>query len=195
MITFEVKNKDMKEWFPETYNIFLDELRSSYSTCANKPEENISWMISWGFFGKKAKTQEEAEEIAIAYSNKLKLVYEDRVAVDMSKIRISVSMKAGYYIRVDRSFDTVMPKYITELSNEVLKITMLMEQEILQDPIVMESLKEFEDLLVPNDEGNDIPAAQKAPLSMDDILDKISEHGIASLSSGEKKFLDKMSRG
>jgi len=198
MITFEVKNKDMKEWFPETYNTFLEELRNSRSTYSDKPEEKINWMISWGFFSKKAKTEEEAIQKDIDYAEKLKLVYEERVKADLPKIKINVSMKAGFYIRFDRSFDLEIPKYINELSHEVLKITMLMEQEILQDPIVKESLREFEHLLAPledEEDENGVPVEQQAPLAMDDILDKISEFGIESLSSGEKKFLDRKSRG
>ena len=118
-------------------------------------------------------------------------------------------MKAGYYIRTDRSLDKEIPEYITDMFYEVMKVTMLQEQLILKDPVVMESLEEFKYLLdemMENleslgleieglEEFKQQKKTKEQPLNMDDILDKISETGMQSLNAKELKFLEKMSRG
>lgn len=204
MVQFEIKSEKMKEWFPETYKIFLEELKNSKSACNNKKEEDIKWEISWGFFSAKAKTEEEAVLKQIDYDKKLKLVYDERCKADLPKLRISIFMKAGYRIIGDRSFDKGIPQYIIDMFYEVMKITMLQEQIILKDPVVMESLEEFVHLLqdLMDELGIQIEGTEdftkrhkEEPLSMDDILDKISESGMQSLSARELKFLEKQSRG
>ena len=207
MIELPVKHEEIKQWLPETYKVFIEELRNSKSRYHRKSEEDILWAVSWGPFIKKAKTDEERAENENNYKEViLRLPYEDRVANDLSKIRINVTMKAGNYIRVDRAFDTEIPKFIIDMTQEVLKITMLQEQKIINDPAVKESLKEFEYLLEELDNktneflemlggsGSDLPKPKEHPLNMDDILDKINETGMGSLNAKELKFLEKMSR-
>lgn len=209
MIPFAVKVDEMKAWFPKTYKSFIKELRKSKSLSSDKPEDEIEWMVSWGFFSKKAKTEEEAIQKQIDYDNKLKLVYKERCKADIPKIRINISMKAGYRITTDRSIEKNIPEFIIDMSYEVLKITMLQEQLTLNDPTVMESLAEFQHLMddildeikemgleIPEDMEGIIPKSSKnTSLNMDEILDKISENGMSSLSAKELKFLEKMSKG
>ena len=187
-----VKIEEIREWLPETYKMFIDDLRNSKSKSANKPEEKIHWMLSWGFFGKKSKDDE-------AYLQKLKdkttLTFTERLNADLPKIKITVFMKAGeHYLRVDRAIDPT-PQFIIDFTTDVLKIQMLKEQEEVNNPEVRESLREFEYLLdeLQEVDGEGKPVAKKA-LRMDDVLDKIGEFGIGSLTIKEKEFLDKMSR-
>jgi hypothetical protein len=209
MVPVELSAEKMKEWFPKTYASFIKDLRNSSSKSGGKSEDKISWMISWGVFGSKTKDEAHAIQKQIDYDNKLKLPYEERCAVDLEKLRIHVSMKAGYYIRTDRSLDKEIPEYITDMFYEVMKVTMLQEQLILKDPVVMESLEEFKYLLdemMENleslgleieglEEFKQQKKTKEQPLNMDDILDKISETGMQSLNAKELKFLEKMSRG
>lgn len=205
MVQLEVKPEQVKEWFPVSYKTFLEELRNSKSKFADKAEEKIEWMISWGIYRTKAKNEEEQIQKDMDYENKLKLPYEERCAADLPKIRINISMKSGFYIRTDRSFDKEVPQYIIDMFYEVMKVTMLQEQMFLNDPVVMESLAEFQHLLdemlenMESDleglEGISIKKKAEPQLNMDDILDKISESGMQSLTAKELKFLEKMSRG
>ena len=186
------KIEEIREWLPETYRMFIDDLRNSKSGSANKPEEKILWMISWGFYGKKSKDEESYIQ---KLRDKTSLVFQERLALDLPKIKITVSMKAGeHYVRVDRAIDPT-PQFIIDFTTDVLKITMLKEQEEINNPEVRESLREFEHLL---DELQEVDGngkkIEKKPLHMDDVLDKIGEFGIGSLTIKEKEFLDQMSR-
>lgn len=205
MIQFEAKTEDIQNWFPETYKIFLEELRNSKSIYSQ--EEKLEWIITWGFYRTKGKTEEEKIAKDDEYMEKLKLPYEDRVIVDLSKIKIDISLKAGKYVRSDRSFD-ITPKYIIDMAYEVLKVTMIKEQFYLNDPVVLKSLETFQELIDSvkemMEEATQMFEAQLDVLTpkrksvvsydMDDILDKISEKGISSLSPGELQFLEKMSK-
>jgi len=204
MVQFEIENDKMKEWFPITYETFIEELRNSKSKSSDKKEDKIQWMLSWGVFRTKAKNQIEQEKKDKEFEEKLHLTYDERCEADLPKIRITVTMKAGYRIVSDRSLDETIPDFIEDMFFEVMKITMLQEQMIVNDPIVLESLEEFKHLLDDileemAEEGEDIDiirnVKKETPLSMDDILDKISESGMQSLTAKELKFLEKMSRG
>ena len=204
MVQFEIENDKMKEWFPITYETFIEELRNSKSKSSDKKEDKIQWILSWGIFRTKAKNQIEQEQKDKEFEEKLHLTYDERCEADLPKIRITVTMKAGYRIVSDRSLDETIPDFIEDMFFEVMKITMLQEQMIVNDPVVLESLEEFKHLLDDileemAEEGEDIDiirnVKKETPLSMDDILYKISESGMQSLTAKELKFLEKMSRG
>ena len=195
MVKFAVKNEDIKQWLPETYNSFIEDLRKSKSSSANKAEDKIRWAVEWGFFGKKTGSKEELIE---KLEKKFKLTFDERVAEDTPKIKVTVFMEVGHYVRVDSSIDKEIPKFIKEMSVEVIKIMMLQEQKEVNDPVVKASLKEFEHLLdeihVMDEKGQVVPK-KEAPLNMDEVLDKINDTGMGSLTPRELKFLEKMSRG
>ena len=209
MIQIELTGEKMKEWFPETYKSFLEDYYSSNRQVVKKKftpkaEEDIEWMVSYSVNIPKAKTDEEAIQNQINYENKLRLPYEERCKSDLSKLKVDCHMYAGYYGRTDRSFDKEIPKYIIDLFYEVTKITMLQEQIFVNDPVVLDSLKDFQHLLqqLMEDMGIELEGTEQfeqkykdVPLDMDEILDKISANGVESLTAKELKFLDKMSRG
>jgi hypothetical protein len=219
MVQFPLKPEEVKEWFPETYKAFIDELRNSKSSSNDKSEEKIEWGISWAFFRKKSKTEEEKVLADMEFEQKMHLTYEERCKVDLPKIRISLSMKAGNYIRTDRSIDKDIPKYVVDMHYETMKITMLQEQMMINDPVVLESLAPFKHLLdeliqemgitpeMMESLGDKLPgfsslqssapnaiSPRETPLNMDEILDKINETGIQSLTAKELKFLEQMSK-
>lgn len=205
MVQFKATKEQISEWFPETYNSFISELRNSKSTSSDKPDDKIDWYVSWGFFGKKAKDEAEAIQKEIDYEAKLHLIYDERCEADLPKIRISIGMKAGNRTSADRVIEQTIPDFIIEMAYEVIKITMLQEQMIINDPIVQESLAPFQHLLdgileemremgLDMEEGN-IKKRVEVPMNMDDILDKINDGGMSSLSAKELKYLEKMSKG
>lgn len=237
MVQFQVKHEEIKEWLPETYKSFMEELRASKSYSAKKREDKIKWFVSWGYMGKKAKTEEEQIQKQIDYEAKMHLTYEERLKEDTPKISVYIYMKAGFYERSDKSIDVNVPQYVVDMSQQILKQKMLKEQIFVQDPAVQDSIKEWKYMLrdiIELDDNDDpildakgrpipvnpfemdeetglpkidpetgMPVMKKkkngevkvaeAPLSMDDILDKINETGMASLSSRELEFLEKMS--
>jgi len=240
-VEFPAKHEEVKEWLPETFNSFMEELRSSKTKSAKKREDKIKWFVSWSFLSKKPKTEEEKIEKQMYMESKTHLTYDERVKEDLPKIKMTVYMKAGFYERSDRSLDKEVPKIVIDMAHEIIKITMLKEQIFVNDENVKESIKEWKYLLrdiVELDENDDpildengkpmpvlpfevdknglpkinpetgMPIMRKkkgtgdnekkekeTPLTMDDILDKINDSGMSSLSARELQFLEKMSHG
>ncbi len=147
MIQFAVKSEEIKEWLPETYKFFIEELRNSKSSSSKKKEDKIKWFVSWGVFGKKAKTDEEIVKKDMAFEEKTHMTYDERLKIDSSQISVYVYMKAGYYEKSDKYYDVTVPKYILDMHKEVLKQTMLKEQIFVNDPVVKESIKEWKHML------------------------------------------------
>ena len=187
MIVFKATFEDIAKWFPEESGQFIQELRDSSSKNSKFKAEKTDWIVSWGFFVKKAKSEEEQTAQRDLFMNKLKMVYSERVEVELPKIRINLSMKAGQYLRGDKVYSET-PDFITQMAREVVKVMMWEEQKQLQDPIVLESLEEFKHLFEESEPS-------ETPLDLDTILDKINTTGMSSLTGEELKFLEKMSKG
>lgn len=203
MIQFEAKNEQVKEWFPDTYKVFLDELRNSKSSYSDKEEDKFQWVVSLGLFRTKAKTEEEQALNDEAYLSKFTLPYDERCAIDLKKLRVSISMKAGYYYRTDRIFEEETPEPIVSIFHDVMKIMMINEQMLENNPVVLKSLEGFsleeemknlaETLGIEVETQQTFQEAEEeTPLDVDDILDKINESGVESLTARELTFLDKM---
>ncbi len=196
MIDYDISIKGMKELFPVTYKNFLEELRNSKSKHASKVENRIKWIFCWGVYYKEPFSEKEIEKEELEHSKDVKLIYEKRYKKELRHLKLDVSIIAGSYVKTDESFDPI-PSFVIELFSQLLKITMLKEQEVEQDPIVMESLKEFEylldDVIEYDIDGNII---DKKELNIDEILDKISKskNGIKSLTAKEIKFLNEKSK-
>ena len=190
MITFKITQDQIKNWFPITYQNSIDELRSSKSSSNDTSEDKIEWFLTWGFFVKKATTEEEKEKQKENYLKKMEMVYEDRVLIEMPKIRCSINMKAGYYYKMDRAVETTIPTYIEDMAKEVTKYMMFQEQQYIGNQEVMNSIKEFSDSMM---QSLSNPGDEKS-LELNDILDKINEKGIESLSAVEMEYLNKMSK-
>jgi hypothetical protein len=192
MVVFKLNQDQVRDWFPKTYQSFIDELRCSQSTSNDVPEEKLEWGMNWGFFVKKAVTQEEKNIQMENYTQKMNLIYEDRIQLEMPRIRCSLSLKAGYYHRIDRVLDLEVPDFVKDMAKEIVKFMMIQEQHFVGNPEVFESIREFYESLVENMEMDN--QLDNPHLNMDDILDKISEKGMSSLSPRELEYLEKMSK-
>ncbi len=193
MITFKLKQDQAKDWFPETYQNFIDELRNSKSLSKDILEEKLEWDLTWGFFVKKAITEEEKLEQKDNYIRKMDLIYDDRVKLEMPRIRCSLNLKAGYYYKMDRVVETSTPDFVLDMAREVVKYMMIQEQQYVGNPEVLESIREFYESLMKNIGLDD--QLDGYNLNMDDILDKINDKGMSSLSPRELEYLEKMSKG
>jgi len=94
-------------------------------------------------------------------------------------------MIADNYIRVDRSIDPTS-KFIEDMAREIIKIMIFYEQKYLNNPLVIDSIKQFSYLFAEQPEKEQDP-------TLDDILDKINEQGIKSLTHNELLLLEKLS--
>ena len=197
MIEIDLTSSKMKEWFPKTYDVFVNDYTNSKRKYKKILENRIEWMLSYELYEKMPRNEKEEAKIQLEYEAKLKLTYEERCKVELTNLKINCHMFAGHYCRSDRSHDKNMPPYIIDIFYEVMKITMLEEQSYINDPTVLKSLEEFKYLLddlnhdQDYDNDNNIPVKEES-LNMDNILDKINEHGVKSLDAKELKFLHKI---
>lgn len=183
MITFKLKYDAIVKEYPEVVNQLITELRNSNSPSKDIAEEKTDWVITWGFFVKKAKTEEEKLEREEKFMEKFKLGWEDRLKLELPKIRVTILMKAGNYVRGDR-FETVS-SFVTEMATQIMNFTMHKEQEHFQYQDVIDTLPSL-----PVQEETNVTEE----LNIDVILDKISEQGMSSLSQSELEFLEHSSR-
>lgn len=189
MITLRITNDNAKDWFPVTYSKFIENLRNSESSSFDCQEEMFEWHLLWGFFVKKANSEEEKIAQMDRYMSKMNLIYDDRVELELPRIRCSLSMKAGYYHIMDRTIDET-PVFVQDMAREIIKVMMIEEQDQIGDQIVMDSIRGFYESIIAN-EDND----SASELSIDAILDKINESGMKSLNSVELGYLKDMSGG
>lgn len=143
------------------------------------------------FFVKKANNEEEKIEQMNNYRSKMDLVYNERVNLEIPKIRCSLNMKAGYYHRMDRVLEKETPDFIKDMALEIIKYMIFMEQSQIGNPDVIESIKEFCDMMT---SPMEVDLDNSDPDNIDDILDKINEGGMGCLSPKDLKFLDSMSK-
>jgi hypothetical protein len=203
MRQLKVPFKKMKEWFPETYNTCIQDLRNSKSAYSRFSENKIKWVIMYGFFIPKPKSPKEHLFQNSEYDRKLKLPFEERCKLELKNLRISYVMSAGFYTKSDRCLEKKIPDNIKEMVCDVLKITMIKEQFIVSDETVMESLEKFNNFEQLADVAyyelneyvdlDNVEPVQKnqitKELNIDDILDKMNKHGKDSLTEIELNFL------
>ena len=208
MRQLNVKLNEMKRWFPITYKSCLEELRHSKSQYSRFSENKIKWCLTWGYFVPKAKTVKEELLQNSEYDKKLTLTYDERLKIEFEQLRISYVMMAGFYTKSDRCIDTIIPEKIKTMVSEYLKITMIKEQLIINDPLVMKSLEKFDNFDQLADVAyyelneyvdlDNVEPSQKhqniVELNIDDILDKITKHGKESLTEAELNFLKNQSK-
>jgi hypothetical protein len=190
MVTFKLTQDQAKSWFPETYENFLNELKTSKSSSSGVLDENMEWYLNWGFFVKKATTEEEIANQKENYIRKMDLVYDDRIKLEIPRIRCSLNLKAGYYYRMDRVIESKNPEFVEDMAKEIIKYMMIQEQQFINNDQVLASIQEFSELMMRNWESDESPTN----LNMDDILDKINDKGMSSLSPRELKYLENMSK-
>lgn len=191
MVSFQIESEKVKEWFPETYKSFIEDLRNSKSQSKDTKEENMEWYIIWGFFTKKAKTESEIEEHSERIAKSMEMVFSDRLNAELPKIRCSLDMKAGYYYRTDRVQEKEVPQFINDMAIDIVKWMIFQEQQWLNNEVVIDSIRDFYDDVMYYINSDRVDESEN--LNMDSILDKINESGMSSLTPIELDFLEKSS--
>ena len=78
---------------------------------------------------------------------------------------------------------------------ELTKVKMMVESKMHENLEVLKSIPEIDTKMINIDIFKNIAHSEiKTEYNLDDILDKINEKGIDSLSDDEKKFLDDSSK-
>lgn len=158
-------------------------------------EDKIEFFYTFGFFLPKVKDKEDL--YLKMYEDSSKLKYEDRLKFELSKVRVSLTIKSGNFMMADRLPKGIVPEIIKDIVAEITKVKMIIESEYNEDKEITNSIPELNKDIVSFDLikdyiNNDVDSED---LDIDSILDKISSDGFDSLSDEEKEFLDKKSKG
>ena len=156
----------------------------------NFDDSKVNILYVYGFFVPKKSGKEKEDLYKKMIDDSSKMIFDDRLKFEMSKLRIDVVINMGNFTMENRLPDGHVPTIIKEMVSEITKVKMMLEEsddlEIYNSIPPLSGLVKVEFL-----ENGKLPTEE---LDMDDILDKISNYGMDSLTKLEKEFLDKKSK-
>jgi hypothetical protein len=150
----------------------------------------VKVFYQFGYFLPKVDNKEEF------YQNKYEqyssMLFEERLIEEISKVRVSVTLKIGNFMMTNRLSKGFVPKIIEDIVTEITKYKMLYECQVHGNTHVLNSIPDIDESIATLDivKGE----TKSDSYDIDDILDKISESGMESLTDGEKEFLKNHSK-
>lgn len=157
-------------------------------------EDDIQVFCSFGYFVPKSHNGDKFEEISEMSS---KMLFQDRLNFEISKVRVSLTVKIGNFTITDRLPKGIIFESVKKVVAELTKVKMTVESEYYNIQEVKESIPEFDKSIIDFEIVKDVVKNDynhQINFDVDDILDKISKQGIDSLSEEEKQFLDSKSK-
>lgn len=192
MFTIDATKDDVLNDFP-----FISEWISTAEQITQKPidDSKIEFYYSYGFFVPKVENKEEFYNKM--YEDVSKMKYPERLDFEMSKVRVNLTMKIGQFILSNRLEKGSIPEIIRKIVTELTKVKMTVEAEYHDDQDIKDSIPEIDTDIVSFQVIRDVVKNdyQDFDYDIDEILDKISNEGMDSLSEEEREFLDKKSKG
>lgn len=161
-------------------------------------DSKLSFFYSYGFFLPK---KENPEEFYIdMYEKTSKMLFDERLTFELSKVRVNLTMKVGKnFILSDRLVKGSLPSIVKLIVTELTKVKMILESEFNESENseeIKKSIPEVDRSVVDFEIIRDV--IQKdyniENFDIDNLLDKINQEGIESLSDEERDFLDKKSK-
>lgn len=157
-------------------------------------EDDVQVFCSFGYFVPKSHNGDKFEEISEMSS---KMLFQDRLNFEISKVRVSLTVKIGNFTITDRLPKGIIFESVKKVVAELTKVKMSVESEYYNIQEVKESIPEFDKSIIDFEIVKDVVKNDynhQINFDVDDILDKISKQGIDSLSEEEKQFLDSKSK-
>lgn len=161
-------------------------------------DSKLSFFYSYGFFLPKIENPEEF--YSNMYDKTSKMLFDERLTFELSKVRVNLTMKVGKnFILSDRLVKGSLPSVVKLIVTELTKVKMILESDFNESenseeikksiPDVDRTVVDFEIIRDVIEKDYDIKN-----FDIDNLLDKINEDGIESLSDEERDFLDKKSK-
>jgi hypothetical protein len=196
MFTIPVEKEEVLSDYP---NVEKDWIELSNSKFLNNEldEEKMSFFYSYGFFLPKINDMEKKIEFyENMYENTQKMMFDERLEFELKKVRVNLTMLVGKnFVLSNRMPKGTIPDIIRKVVTEVTKVKMLVEYEFNNNEDVKKSIPEIDTSIISFEIIRDVVKDEnKLNLDIDDILDKISQDGLDSLSDEEREFLDKKSK-
>jgi len=149
----------------------------------------VKVIYHWGFFHEKVGDKDKGEFYNKLYTSYEYMEYEDRLQEELSKVRTNIVIEYKKFILSNRLEET--PEDIKIIVGELTKIKMLAEGKEHGNQDTINSIPEIDKTIIGyeeitfDDEVEEVPA----PRDIDEILDKIFESGIESLTDEERYYL------
>lgn len=195
MFVIDAERKEVTKEFPIVKD-WIKKIKKIKITESKFEKDDIEFFYSYGFFVPKSKNKEE--EYVKALESAIAMLYPERLELELSKVRVNVSMKLDNFIITDRLPKGTIPQRVKDIVAEVTKVKMMLESEFSYNKKVLESIPALDKTVVDIEviKGSDEKTVVKESNSftIDTILDKISNKGYDSLSKEEKEFLDNKSK-
>jgi hypothetical protein len=158
-------------------------------------DDKLEVYYSYGYFHPKVEDKHQYYEDLFNRCSTME--FEERLEHELSKIRVNLTLKRNHFFISNRLEKGFIPMFIQSIVSELTKIKMLIEYEFHQNKKIMESIPEIDKSIVSVEfikEAVEGDVYTNQDYDIDDILDKISNGGLDSLSEEEKDFLDKKSK-
>lgn len=163
---------------------------NTYIKGSEFPVSKIEAYYDYGYFVPASKNT--PENYLINMQKSLALMYEDRLAAELGKVRVTVNLRMGHTTLSHKLPKGFIPKSVRDIVAEITKVRMRMEFDQHGDVAIRDSIPAPNPDIVVEMIMDDV--SEEAELDVDDLLDKISKSGVESLTREEKEFLDKKSR-
>ena len=194
MITIKVDREIAEVDYFEVIDKWLDVIQFQLDKTINS--DKLEFYYSFGSF--LPKTQNKEEFYINMWEETGRMLWSERIEHELSKIRVELTLKMGKFSITDRMAKEYIPSLVVNLVTEITKLKMMFECELNNIEEVKESIppldKDYVDI-------NSVRQLLKSFLGkgdntydIDELLDKISENGIESLTDLEKEFLNKRSK-
>ena len=129
MFTINVEKDELVNQFPEVKKWVKKIQKMSFSN-KDFDESNIEFYCSYGYFVPKSYNGEKFSEISDITS---KMLFEERLNFELSKVRVNLTMKIGHFVISDRLPKGVIPETVVKIVTEVTKVKMMVEAEYYQN--------------------------------------------------------------
>ena len=196
MFTIPAEKEEVLIAYPEVQKEWIELAKDKFLN-GELNEDKISFFYSYGFFLPKIEDIEKKIEFyEDMYEKTNKMLFNDRLDFELSKVRVNLTMLIGKnFVLSNRMPKDIIPELIRKVVTEVTKVKMLVEYEYHMDDNIKNSIPPIDNSIVSFEIVRDIVKDEKkSDLNIDELLDKISDEGIESLTPEEKEFLDKKSK-
>ena len=193
MFILSAKKEDVLSDFPYVKE-WIDNAQTNFIK-SEIEESNMDFYYTYGFFVPKVDNREEL--YTDMYEKTSKMLFEDRLNFELSKVRVNLTMKIGkHFMLTNRLEKGSLPSMVKTIVTELTKVKMTIEAEYSENEEVKSSIPEIDRDIVNLEIIKDVIEKDYdiKDFDIDELLDKINEAGIESLSDEERDFLNKKSK-
>lgn len=191
MFTLKSTYEEVSNDYPNILDKWLSFIKNSNKEIDH---DEIEFYYSYGFFVPKGIDIEYYEK---TFEKCSKMLYNERLDFELSKVRVNLTLKLGQFLISDRMEKGFVPKIIKDIVTEVTKVKMIVESEYHDNIEVSDSIPDVDNTIVSFEIIKDVVDTdynKSKDLDIDSILDKISKKGMDSLLDEEKEFLNRKSK-